>query len=122
MRDLIVTRSTTVWATIKQIGWHRWPTAPEVRDYLAVRHRHLFGIRAEVSVQHSDRDVEFHDLQDDMRAWSGYAPREFGMRSCEDLAHELGAWLTDQGYRVVSVSVDEDGECGATALYSYEES
>lgn len=123
MPSTVMTRTSTVWATVRLPGFHRWPLAHAGREYLADRHRHLFGLRAEVSVSHSDRDVEFHDLADDLRLWWGPSPaRECGVRSCEDLAHQLGQYLTDKGYRVVAVTVDEDGECGATALYAYEES
>jgi hypothetical protein len=97
---------TTVWATVDLPGFHCWPTAPPRRAYLRDRHRHLFRITAEVKVAHDDRDVEFHDLADLIRAWW----------AAESLAHELGAALCgpSQQLAVTRITVSEDGECGAT--------
>lgn len=112
--------NVTVWAGVELPGFHRWPTAPDSRDYLRSRHRHLFGITAHVAVGHDDRDVEFHDLQDLIRAWWAAAPatgpaRECGPMSCEALARELWTYLeADHGLTVSRIDVCEDGECGAT--------
>lgn len=115
--------TTTVWAAVDLPGFHRWPDAPDHRDYLRARHRHLFRITPEVRVDHRDRDVEFHDLGDLVRAWWGtdLSGRECGALSCEDIAHELGNHLYALGLTVVRVTVSEDGECGATLTYDAED-
>jgi hypothetical protein len=111
---------TTVWATVDLPGFHCWPTAPPRRAYLRDRHRHLFRVTAEVAVSHDDRDVEFHDLADLIRAWwaaesDGALARECGPKSCEALANELGAALAGgPNLAVTRITVSEDGECGAT--------
>lgn len=110
--------SVTVWAAVRVPGFHRWPGATGRRAYLAERHRHLFHIRVEVAVAHDDRDVEFHDLQDEIRGWWGYGPRECGTDSCEALARQLGEHLAATGMRVVRVDVAEDGENGAVVRFA----
>ncbi len=106
---------TTVWTTVTLPGFHHWPAATGRRSYLADRHRHLFRITAHVAVAHDDRYVEFHDLQDIIRAWWGTGPRECGSASCEVLARDLWTVL-EEGYQLepTQVEVSEDGESGAT--------
>lgn len=98
-------------------GIHCWPGARGRRAYLGRRHRHMFHIGVRVSVKHSDRDVEFHDLQDLVRIWWGAGTRELGDLSCEQIAAEIGASLIQQGLAVVSVDVSEDAESGATVQF-----
>ncbi|WP_410662029.1 hypothetical protein [Amycolatopsis sp. lyj-84] len=109
-----MTETVTVWTTVTAPGFHRWPAATGLRSYLADRHRHLFHITAHVAVEHNDRYLEFHDLQDVIRAWWGAGARECGSASCEDLAQDLWNVLED-GYQLspVRIEVSEDGESGA---------
>jgi len=105
--------SATVWTLVQLPGWHRWPDAPPHRDYLSVRHRHLFHVRVEVQVRHDDRDVEFHDLADAVRDWWP-ADGEFGSASCERIGAQLGEHLLRELLLVACVvDVSEDGESGA---------
>lgn len=106
--------TTSIFVSLDFPGFHRWPMASGERSYLSQRHRHLFGVRAEVAVTHDDRDIEFHDLSDAVRAWWGPAPREWGEASCESIAHQLVAHLAEKGLHVISVMVSEDSENGAT--------
>lgn len=103
-----------VWTTAALPGFHRWPEAPDRRAYLRDRHRHLFHVTAKVLVDGgNNRPVEFHDLQDRIRAWWGPTPREWGALSCELIAAQLFALLREHDYSVVSVAVSEDNESGA---------
>lgn len=103
-------------------GFHCWPSAREVtgerRAYLADRHRHLFHYEVRLEVSHDDRQVEFHDLLDECRAFTTQRT-EHGHRSCEMLAEEVLDFI-DTRFPVVglyrSVSVLEDNECGATKV------
>lgn len=94
-------------------GWHHWPDAPQHRAYLGQRHRHLFHVEANVDVLHDDREVEFHDLLDFVRANIG-GP-EFGPMSCEMIASRLLKAIESRypGRNAV-VTVGEDGEVWAT--------
>lgn len=107
-------------------GFHAWPEAPTRRDYLRARHRHMFNFLVEVKVGHGDREVEFHDLKEEVRrcfpeGWtSGPAGVEFGSDSCETIAMKIMhlltvSWKIDYGHdiHVAAVEVWEDGECGA---------
>lgn len=49
----------TVFCTTRFEGFHCWPEAPNEVAFLRDRHRHEFRVRAEVTVDHADRDVEF---------------------------------------------------------------
>lgn len=93
-------------------GWHCWPDAPERRDYLRARHRHLFYVEVLIEMKHMDREVEYHDLLDAAKA--AFPEGEFGPQACEMLASSLAKDM-HQAYpgRRVEVSVSEDGECGA---------
>lgn len=105
-------------------GFHRWPDAPERRKYLRDLHRHLFKIEVEMEVRDNDREIEFHDLLDMCKAITGYG-EQFNMEcnqdaSCELHAEVLLSNLTSQYCkkinRYISVTVSEDGECGATVI------
>lgn len=105
---------TRIHVEIREAGWHSWPTAPPNRYYLAYNHRHLFHFRVEMDVRHDEREVEFHDLMDEIRVW---LPRdgEYGPASCERIARDLLArLLQNHKGRRVAVTVSEDGEAGAT--------
>jgi len=99
-------------------GFHRWPKATGRLAFLADRHRHVFEVQAWVRVGHTDRDVEFFTLAEEVRSWWGPGERECGPASCEMLAHELGAYLVGAGLAVSSIQVAVDGEGGAIAEWS----
>lgn len=112
-------RTGSVWATISFAGFHRWPEAVNHRAYLRNLHRHIFEVRGEVSVDHTERQVEFHDLKDALQA---AIQRNFPnsvateTMSCETMAHIIleylmGRWSQLDWYEV---TVSEDGENGAT--------
>lgn len=113
-------KRTTVFATTSFVGFHRWAGAPAERSYLRDRHRHLFGVRVEVRVDGDDRQVEFHDLLDELREvlvslFDGYEPggsSEMGTLSCEQIAHAVLNRMR-ASHPDISVRVDEDGECGS---------
>lgn len=97
-------------------GWHYWPDAPSKRDYLGVRHRHLFHGEASIAVAHDDREVEFHDLLDVCRAATDR--REYGPMSCELIADLVArAMRAEWPDRQMRVAMFEDGECGAEVSY-----
>lgn len=113
---------TEVWATYVTGGWHNWPSAPEHRDYLASRHRHAFRFTATVPVSHDERDIEFHDLMDLLRA-SLPKDGEFGARSCETIAKDIVAYFLASGISTdyILIDVSEDGEAGASYRWTKEQ-
>lgn len=112
----------TIFVTTSFEGIHCYPSAPEGVEFLRTPHRHIFGVRAEVEVYHDDRELEFILLKREVNSW--FEARtinnvfEMGAMSCEQVATDLIVFL--QGHltrgteRYMSVSVDEDGENGAT--------
>jgi hypothetical protein len=115
--------TTTITVHSRVQGLHHWPDAPLHRDYLAHPHRHMFVVTATVAVAHDNRDIEFHDLADVVTEVTEalgkpYHPDtrliDFGPQSCEQLAEQVRARLSDIGLNVTLLSVSEDGECTAT--------
>lgn len=113
---------SVIFVTFQESGFHNWPDAPTERSYLASRHRHIFHVRVETTVDHDDREIEFHDLIDRAKPAfrnlrlpkKGSTDNDFGGQSCEILARRLGTSLADYFNRAFTVTVSEDGECGAT--------
>lgn len=106
---------TTIFVRTRQAGIHHWPQAPIHRKYLGVPHRHLFHIEARCAVDHRDREVEFHDVLDQLnRAWEMFFPDgRMGSCSCEQAAAYIAEFLSAYFKRQFLVIVSEDGECGA---------
>lgn len=102
--------STRIFVTLQFEGFHRWKDAPEEHAYLRDYHRHMFHVRVELPVEHSNRDTEFIAFKRKVEGWlqifSGW-DRRFEY-SCEQLAEKI---LRQFGASVVTVS--EDGENGA---------
>lgn len=116
-------RRTSVWCTFQAEGWHNWPNAPEHYAYLRNSHRHMFGVRVEISVTDPEREIEFIDLKHtarDMfsmiRSVDHTRPAPFSCETmCDKLMDRLLGTFPDAA--VISVSVDEDGENGATIVW-----
>lgn len=84
-------------------------------SFLRSLHRHEFHVKAEISVKHSDRDVEFFILQKELDSVCKnlYASKLLEGVSCEMMAMAISDALASLGYSPVSVDVSEDGENGA---------
>ena len=62
------TRTTWVKVRFDYPGLHMWPDAPAEQVYLASEHRHMFQLTAHLTVEHDDREVEFHALREELAA------------------------------------------------------
>lgn len=108
-------------------GVHCWSNAPAHRQYLAKPHRHLFHFRVETTVDHPDREIEFHDLltlsRDIASNFIRYNEqiRENISWSCELFAGILARRLASEYSRGFTVEVSEDGECGAIVTVDHDE-
>lgn len=108
-------------------GFHYWPGAPIPRTYLGHLHRHLFVVRVQVQVWENDREVEFHDLQHEVRMALDACSNaqfpddayDFGSMSCEAIAtHVIMALVRKYGeLRAIRVEVSEDDECGGLVTF-----
>lgn len=106
----------TIWVTHQAHGLHRWPDAPAHRSYLGDPHRHLFKVRVSMEVDHDDREVEFHDLQEAVAL--AFPGGNMGAISCEMMARHIGRAISSQFRRPCTVEVSEDGEVGAVVEVS----
>lgn len=111
-------------------GIHCWPEAPEEVGFLQHSHRHIFQIRANIKVEHNDRDVEFIMLKHHVDNWlnTKYNNDEgnvwdMGRMSCEDVAEQIVEVICDfvGPHRTVTVFVSEDGENEAMVQYTPDE-
>lgn len=107
---------TQVIVKVRVQGTHRWPEAPLRRGYLRYAHPHQFTFVASRLVNDPDREIEFHDLRDEvgkavLRLGSldlTTGQIHLGEQSCEMLARRV---LEATGSEEVEVWEDED--CGA---------
>lgn len=116
--------NSRIFVRLQVPGLHRWDDAPANREYLRNTHRHLFHIEAECLVNHSNREIEFHDMLDAIRDYvdeqathmkGGYS---FAGMSCEMVAESIGTHLSRKYGRAFTIEVSEDGECGARVFVS----
>ena len=74
-------------------GFHHWPSAPEKYEYLSNVHRHMFHVKAALTVTHNNRDIEFIDLRDritrHVHSWDINHQDESVDWSCEHIAELL---------------------------------
>lgn len=115
-------RVLTIVVRTKFRGIHYWANAPEEVAHLANPHRHTFNVSVVMPVFHDDRDKEFllmQDLVDKViqdsypQYKSFYFTKDLGGRSCEMICKELWCLLSVHA-GIMAISVDEDGENGAT--------
>ena len=101
---------TTIWVRTSFIGFHYWEGAPEEVEYLRSPHRHLFKVVLEVPVSHDNRQTEFHQLKSQLDTFlQDSFTAHVVPYSCEQIAKQV-----QLVFGASSVSVSEDGECGAT--------
>lgn len=117
--DTMSKGDTRIWVTWARHGIHRYPDAPSEVAYLSNLHRHLFKFKVTVSVQHDDREIEFHMLQNWCMSLYGSGELALDFQSCEMIARGLLSRLVDKyGHnRYYEVEVSEDGECGAVVTH-----
>lgn len=92
-------------------GFHKYTNAPDEVAFLRNKHRHVFGVRVSIEVDHSDRDVEFFILQQeiDQCISENFLNKELE-ESCEMIAETIAEYLLQREYKILQVEVDEDGE------------
>lgn len=111
-----------VWVTFQRKGYHFYPNAPADVSYLRDRHRHLFKFKVKIEVKHDDREIEFHQFQNQIEAWYDSGTLELNHKSCEMIADDLYRKLyhqysTHEFTRDLCIEVSEDGECGSECHY-----
>lgn len=92
-------------------GFHKWDNAKgRYADILKVKHRHEFHIKVEVSVNHTDRDIEFLELKVKLKTLV-----DVNNKSCEQICRDTYYLVKSlYPYNDVKVRTMEDGENGAS--------
>lgn len=117
---------TTITVRTQFEGVHRYPDAPEEVAYLREPHRHMFGVCVEVEVFDDDRELEFIMVKHSIDSF--FANRvihnccvDLETASCEAVARMLLLHLAQvtkrSDERYWKITVDEDGENGASVEY-----
>lgn len=110
----MTSRKKVTWATVTLTfeGTHHYPDADESVSFLSHPHRHTFHVTVQIEQFHNDRDIEYIQFK---RWLVDVAPSgDLGRSSCEDVAEELYATITDRyPDRRLRIKVTEDGENGA---------
>lgn len=113
-----------IYVTFQKKGLHRFSDAASRKDlldvsYLANYHRHLFHFKVSISVEHNDREIEFHQFLNWLESLYDNGVMELNNRSCEMIADELYTAINEKySKRRVVIDVSEDGECGAIVEYT----
>lgn len=117
----IVNVKKFIWVTFQKVGYHKYPNAPtEPFDvsYLRDTHRHLFKFRVGISVEHSDRDIEFHQFLNWIESLYSDSQLKLDYKSCEMISDDLYSAIHNKyPNREVTVEISEDGECGSLTTY-----
>lgn len=120
----VVPMVSTVFCKTSFEGIHFYKGAPNEVTYLKHTHRHTFGVQVELQVYDDDREIEFIMLKHSINRWlnqrcvDGVWP--MGGMSCEMVAKALADAIANEfgiafpKSRKFSVTVDEDGENGAS--------
>ena len=120
---MIMAIDRKIWVTFNKRGLHRYPAAEyeyklEDVKYLANEHHHFFEFKVGISVEHNDRDIEFHQFLKWCEAQFDRGEINIDYKSCEMLAEELIAKIAARWPdRAIWCDVSEDGYVGAELYY-----
>ena len=113
-----------IWVTFQKEGIHCYPAAatdPNLAtgdqydvSFLANPHRHIFHFRVWISVEHSDRAIEFIQFKRWLENLYSQGTLQLDYKSCEMMAEDLYEQIAAKHPgREVWIEVSEDGENGA---------
>ena len=119
-----------IWVTFRKEGIHKYPAAatdPNLAtgdeydvSFLANPHRHIFHFRVWISVEHSDRDIEFIQFKRWLESlYSGQGSvLSLDFKSCEMMSDDLHDIISKRyPSREIWIEVSEDGENGSFIKY-----
>ena len=124
-----------IWVTFQKEGIHKYPAAltdPNLNkgtggsdewldvSFLGYPHRHMFKFKVWISVEHSDRDIEFIQFKRWLENLYAQSLLQLDYKSCEMISNDLYEEIsTKYPNREVWIEVSEDGENGSFTKYSY---
>ena len=113
-----------IWVTWQKEGIHKYPAAltdPALAtgdeydvSFLGYPHRHIFHFKVWISVEHSDRAIEFIQFKRWLENLYNQGTLQLDYKSCEMMAEDLYEQIAAKyPGREVWIEVSEDGENGA---------
>ena len=113
-----------IWVTFRKEGIHKYPAAltdPALAtgdeydvSFLGYPHRHIFHFKVWISVEHSDRAIEFIQFKRWLENLYNQGTLQLDYKSCEMMAEDLYQQIAAKyPGREVWIEVSEDGENGA---------
>lgn len=113
-----------IWVTFQKEGMHKYPAAltdPSLAtgdeydvSFLGYPHRHIFHFKVWISVEHSDRAIEFIQFKRWLENLYNQGTLQLDYKSCEMMAEDLYKHIAAKyPGRKVWIEVSEDGENGA---------
>jgi hypothetical protein len=113
-----------IWVTFRKEGTHKYPAAltdPALAtgdeydvSFLGYPHRHIFHFKVWISVEHSDRAIEFIQFKRWLENLYSQGTLQLDYKSCEMMAEDLYEQIAAKHPgREVWIEVSEDGENGA---------
>lgn len=113
----------SIWVTFQKKGIHSFSRASESEyedvNYLSHPHRHLFKFKVTIEVNHSDREIEFHQFLNWLESKYDNNVLNLNNKSCEMIADDLSLEISKvYNSRLLKIEVSEDGECGCECVYN----
>ena len=113
-----------IFVTFQKEGMHKYPAAatdPSLAtgdeydvSFLQFPHRHIFHFKVWISVEHSDRAIEFIQFKRWLENLYNQGTLQLDYKSCEMMAEDLYKQISAKyPGREVWIEVSEDGENGA---------
>ena len=113
-----------IWVTFRKEGIHCYPAAatePTLAtsdeydvSFLGTPHRHIFHFKVWISVEHSDREIEFIQFKRWLENLYSQGTLQLDYKSCEMMAEDLYKQISAKyPGREVWIEVSEDNENGA---------
>ena len=117
-----------IWVSFSKEGIHKYPAAltdPKLAtgdkydvSFLGYPHRHKFGFKVWIDVEHADRAIEFIQFKRWLESLYTEGTLELDYKSCEMIADDLHTQIKAKyPNRFVKIQVDEDGENGCEVEY-----
>lgn len=93
-------------------GFHNYPNAPKIVEFLSLKHRHTFKVKAGYKVLELNRELEIFICRDEVISYLNQCyglPCEFGEMSCEMIANKIISFFKEKGMIWCEVWEEETG-------------
>jgi len=118
LSEKIEEESSWIEIELYYLAEHQWKDAPKHREYLQPLHPHIFKISVRISVEHGERQIEFHDLRDEVWALINTPLWNNWNNSCKNIAKTIFNRL-QSAYENHKISVVVEEEGGLKGKYGH---